>query len=111
VYLVLNGHPDYGTIDPFGDEHDVLHDILHTHSFLALFESYPTTGMRPIFLEGEEHYSTKVLQVARKIVEANIPYLVPHLGTNHFRLMHAILGYLSQSGPKSFSQTRLCTRR
>jgi hypothetical protein len=51
--------------------------------------------MRPIFTEGEDHYSTKVIQVARKTIEADIPYIVTHLGTNHFRLMNAFLGYLS----------------
>jgi hypothetical protein len=107
-YLVLNGYPDYGTIDPFGDEHDALHEVLRTHNVLALFESYLTAGMRPIFLEGEEHYSTKVIQVARKTIEADIPYLVPHLGTNHFRLMNAILGYLSQSDIPVLQVNSLC---
>lgn len=107
-YLVLNGFPDYGTVNPFGDPHDVLDTILQTHNVLSLFESYLSTGMRPIFMEGDEHYSTKVIQVARKTIEADIPYIIPHLGTNHFRLMNAILGYLSQSDIPVMQVNSLC---
>jgi hypothetical protein len=65
-------------------------------------------GMRPIFTKGEGHYSTKVIQVARKTIDADIPYIVPHLGTNHFRLMSAILGYLSQSDIPVLQVNSLC---
>ena len=107
-YLVLMGLPDFGIINPLNNNTDWMHPILDKHNILALFESYITTGMRPIFIEGVENYSTKVIQVARKTIEADIPYIVPHLGTNHFRLMNAILGYLSQSDIPVLQVNSLC---
>jgi predicted AAA+ superfamily ATPase len=74
-YLVLRSYPDYGRINPFGTEHEVLHSILRSHNVLALFEEYLTAGMRLIFMEGLEYYSTKVNLVARKTIEADIPVL------------------------------------
>ena len=107
-YLVLKGLPDFGIHDPFTKKMDWAGPILKDVNILAQFESYLQAGIRPIFMEGVGHYGTKVVQVARKTIEADIPYLVTHLGTNHFRLMNAILGYLSQTAIPVLQVNSLC---
>jgi hypothetical protein len=108
-FLVLKGLPDYGVHDPFKNDLRWAEDILHSsHNILALFESYLRTGLRPLFIEGEEYYGTKIIQVSRKTIESDIPYLIPHLATNHFRLMNAILGYIALSDIPVLQVNSLC---
>ncbi len=59
------------------------------------FSSYLDAGMRPIFQEG--HYPERMLQILEKTLFSDLPFLIPQLHENHFRLMNAIMGHLAMS--------------
>jgi hypothetical protein len=115
-FLVLHGCPDFGVHDPFenplkdafsGDQAWVS-ELLGSVNVLGLFERYLACGFRPLFAEGEGSYAAKVLQVVQKSLEADIPRIVQAVAQNHFSLMNAVLGYLSQANVPVLQVNSLC---
>lgn len=107
-YLVLRGREDFGVQDPLHHDETVVAGIVRSCPVLSLFEEYLQYGFRPLFTEGVESYPQKLLQVVQKTMEADIPFLVPNITQNHFRLMNAVLGYLSQSNIPVIQVNSLC---
>jgi predicted AAA+ superfamily ATPase len=107
-FLVLKGYPDYGVQSPLGPDMAWTKRPLTELNVLGLFESYLSHGFRPVFTEGVDSYGQKILQVVQKTIEADLPYIVSPLGTNHYRLMNAILGYLAQTAIPVVHVNSLC---
>ena len=61
-------------------------------------------------MEGENRYAARILQVVQKTLEADIPRIVPAVTQNHFSLMNAVLGYLSQTNIPVVQVNSLCRR-
>lgn len=76
-------------------------------SLKMLYDSYPNCFIRA---SGSSSLllSSGIGDLSRRFVGVHLHYLVPHLGTNHFRLMNAILGYLSQSDIPVLQVNSLC---
>jgi len=93
----LKGYPDFQVHDPFASDVAWVPAVMAAGNILELFEKYLSSGLRPIFMEGEDRYAIKILQVVQKTMEADIPWIVQTVTQNHFRLMNAVLGYLAQT--------------
>lgn len=107
-FLVLTGYPDFGIHDPFSADTAWVQEILRAANILGLFETYLSTGLRPLFAEGEDRYADKILQVVHKTLEADIPQIVHLVAQNHFSLMNAVLGYLAQTTIPRLQVNSLC---
>jgi len=107
-YLVLKGYPDFQVHDPFASDVAWVPEVMAAGNILELFEKYLSSGFRPIFMEGEDRYAIKILQVVQKTMEADIPGIVQTVTQNHFRLMNAILGYLAQTNIPIVQVNSLC---
>ncbi|MDP2791544.1 MAG: AAA family ATPase [Rectinemataceae bacterium] len=107
-FLVLKGYPDFGVHDPFSTDTAWVLGVMAAGNILGLFETYLASGLRPLFMEGEDRYATRILQVVQKTLEADIPRIVPLVAQNHFGLMNAVLGYLSQTNIPVVQVNSLC---
>ena len=107
-YLVLKEYPDFGVHDPFSTDIAWVSDVMTAGNILGLFETYLSSGLRPLFTEGEDRYAARILQVVQKTLEADIPRIVPTVAQNHFGLMNAVLGYLSQTNIPVVQVNSLC---
>lgn len=107
-FLVLKGFPDFGVHDPFQADTAWVSELMAQGNILGLFETYLSSGLRPLFAEGEDRYTVKVLQVVQKTLEADIPRIVPMIAQNHFSLMNSVLGYLSQTKIPTVQVNSLC---
>ena len=107
-FLVLKGYQDFGVRDPFSTDTAWVSDVMAAGNILGLFETYLSSGLRPLFMEGEDRYAARILQVVQKTLEADIPRIVPAVTQNHFSLMNAVLGYLSQTNIPVVQVNSLC---
>ncbi len=107
-YLVLKGYPDFQIHEPFASDVAWAPAVMAAGNILELFEKYLSSGFRPIFMEGEDQYAIKILQVVQKTMEADIPEIVQTVTQNHFRLMNAVLGYLAQTNIPIVQVNSLC---
>lgn len=107
-FLVLKGYPDFGVHDPFSTDTAWVSGVMAAGNMLGLFETYLSSGLRPLFMEGEDRYATRILQVVQKTLEADIPRIVQTVTQNHFSLMNAVLGYLSQTNIPVVQVNSLC---
>ncbi|MGB4586927.1 MAG: AAA family ATPase [Rectinemataceae bacterium] len=107
-FLVLKGYQDFGVHDPFSTDTAWVSEVMTAGNILGLFETYLSSGLRPLFMEGEDHYVARIVQVVQKTLEADIPRIVPMVAQNHFSLMNAVLGYLSQATIPLVQVNSLC---
>lgn len=107
-FLVLKGYQDFGVRDPFSTDTAWVSDVMAAGNILGLFETYLSSGLRPLFMEGEDRYAARILQVVQKTLEADIPRIVAIVAQNHFSLMNAVLGYLSQTTIPLVQVNSLC---
>lgn len=107
-YLVLKGFKDFGVHDPFSADTAWVSEVMAAGNILGLFETYLSSGLRPLFMEGEDRYAARILQVVQKTLEADIPRIVPMMTQNHYSLMNAVLGYLSQTNIPVVQVNSLC---
>ena len=107
-FLVLKGLPNFGIHDPFSNDTAWTSEVMAAGNILGLFETYLSTGLRPLFMEGENRYAARIVQVVQKTLEADIPRMVPIVAQNHFSLMNAVLGYLSQTTIPLVQVNSLC---
>lgn len=107
-FLVLKGFKDFGIRDPFSTDTAWVSEVMAAGNILGLFESYLSSGLRPLFMEGEDRYAARIVQVVQKTLEADIPRIVPMMAQNHFSLMNAVLGYLSQTNIPVVQVNSLC---
>lgn len=107
-FLVLKGFKDFGVHDPFSTDTAWVSEVMAAGNILGLFETYLSSGLRPLFMESEDRYAARILQVVQKTLEADIPRIVPMVAQNHFSLMNAVLGYLSQTTIPLVQVNSLC---
>lgn len=107
-FLVLKGFKDFGIHDPFSTDTTWVTEVMAAGNILGLFETYLSSGLRPLFMEGEDRYAARIVQVVQKTLEADIPRIVPMVAQNHFSLMNAVLGYLSQTNIPVVQVNSLC---
>ncbi len=107
-FLVLKGYQDFGVRDPFSTDTAWVSGVMAAGNILGLFETYLSSGLRPLFTEGEDRYEARILQVVQKTLEADIPRIVPAVTQNHFSLVNAVLGYLSQTNIPAVQVNSLC---
>ncbi|MFW5642762.1 MAG: ATP-binding protein [Alkalispirochaeta sp.] len=95
-YLSLTTGHVHPLLDPFQPEStDYAMALAAEVPVLTHFEKYLAGGVRPIGLDHRDVYPQLLLQAAQKTMEGDIPFIVPSITVNHFRLMNAVLGYLA----------------
>lgn len=108
-YLELKTGDSLDRLDPFSSTGGARGaQIASRLNVLGYFERYLKHGLRPLGLSDEGTYSQRVLQTVQKTLEADIPYAVSPLGTNHYRLMNAVLGYLATAPIPTIQVNSLC---
>jgi len=105
-YIYFQKGKLFPTMDLFGSHEEKEKKILKEINILDLFQNYLKSGLRPIFLEGD--YQSRILGIIEKTIYSDIPFFVPSIVDNNFRLMNAILAYLAQSPIPSLSIRSLC---
>jgi len=95
-YLALTTGRNDPVLDPFHNESgEYTARMAAEIPVLTHFEAYLARGLRPIGLDHGDVYAQLVLQTVQKTMEGDIPFIVPSMSVNHYRLMNAILGYLA----------------
>ena len=108
-YLELVTGEQLDPIDPFTDDAmDTGAALASRINVLGYFETYLREGVRPVGLNDWATYSQRMLQTVQKTLEGDIPYIVSPLGTNHYRLMNAVLGYLATAPVPTVQVNSLC---
>ncbi|MDJ0763969.1 MAG: AAA family ATPase [Myxococcota bacterium] len=98
------------TFNPFDGDSQLVSRILKQINVLKLFAEYMQFGFRPFFLEETSSYLDKIINTINKSIEADIPYLIPRLTDNHFRLMQAVIAHLGGSVIPRISVNAMCGR-
>jgi hypothetical protein len=75
-------------------------------NILFAFQNFMEEGFRPIFLEWD--YRQQILNIIEKTLHGDIPFFVPQITDIHFRLMNAIVGYLSMSKIPTINVEGMC---
>lgn len=83
---IKNHHPDYAR-----------QVLQHLHP-LPAFSSYLKNGYLPIFLEGSEHYLSKVLQIINVILDVDLAYTESIHATSPVKIKK-LLGVIAESVP------------
>jgi predicted AAA+ superfamily ATPase len=109
-YVNLRSNTQLPMLDPFDLDPDSCAKVFRAHNVLRLFSEYTRFGFRPMFTEGTERYLDKLVNTINKSVESDIPYLLPQLSDNHFRLMQAVITYLATSSLPRISVNSLCKK-
>lgn len=107
-YLGLRSLGHFAVMDPFNADRDKAAHMLKSVNILRHFQEYLENGFRPLFMENPGSYSEKVQNIVEKIMLHDIPFLVPQLSENHFRLMRAVIGYIAGSKIPSLAVNSLC---
>ncbi|MEK6704294.1 MAG: AAA family ATPase [Bdellovibrionota bacterium] len=108
-YLILSGVcASLPQIDPFSADKKSIQSVLSKINVMKHFKQYLQMGFRPFFLEGMAQYQEKLVGTIEKTLTQDIPFLVPQLSENHFRLMSAVIGYLAKSSVPTLAVNSLC---
>lgn len=107
-YLMLKTKLDFPQIDPYKYDLKEVAAMMKKVNVLRLFKNYLKTGLRPFFVESEEHYSAKLMNTIKKSMESDIPFIVPSISDNHLRLMNSVVGYLAVSKVPVLQVNSLC---
>ena len=107
-YLVLKNSIEFPVFDPFNYEEDIVKEIVTSQNIIKEFKMYLNEGLRPIFLDWD--YEEQLENIIEKIIYFDIPYLVPQISENHFRLMKAVLGYISLSNIPTINVDSMCKK-
>jgi uncharacterized protein len=93
-------------LDLFSPQPDLIQEIIKQVNILALFKDYLNHGTRPIFQEGQ--YSERSLNILEKTLFSDLPFFVPQVHENHFRVLKSILNYLAMSTIPRLNLEKLC---
>lgn len=108
-YLILSGvAAKLPRINPFDADKKTVQSVLSKINVMKHFQQYLQTGFRPFFLEGVNQYQEKLMGTIDKTLTQDIPFLVPQLSENHYRLMSAVVGYLAKSSIPTLAVNSLC---
>ncbi|BAI79886.1 conserved hypothetical protein [Deferribacter desulfuricans SSM1] len=105
-YLYIKHDILLDEINPF-DNLNNIHSIIKDINILKLFSEYINGGIRPIFFEGE--YCKRLQGLIEKSIYYDIPFYVPSIQDNHFKVMNAILGYLLNSPIPNINISGMCS--
>jgi hypothetical protein len=81
--------------------------IFRSMNINKLFKEYLKEGSRPFFMEG--NYQDKLLNIIEKTIFSDIPFFVPSIVDNNFRLLNAVMDFLAQSKIPHLAIRALCT--
>lgn len=81
--------------------------IFRSLNINKLFKAYLKEGARPIFLEG--NYQDRILNIIEKTIFSDIPFFVPSIVDNNFRLLNAVMDFLAHSKIPQLAIRSLCT--
>jgi predicted AAA+ superfamily ATPase len=107
-YLVLKDSGEFPAFDPFHYDKDVVKSIVSGVNIVREFKMYLQEGLRPIFLDWD--YAEQMENIIEKIIYFDIPYLVPQVSENHFRLMKAVLGFIAFSNIPTINVESMCKK-
>jgi predicted AAA+ superfamily ATPase len=107
-YLMLKNSLEFPIFDPFDYDEDSVKKILGTVNIIKEFKAYLQGGLRPVFLDWD--YEEQMENIIEKIIYFDIPYLVPQISENHFRLMKSVLGYLALSNIPTLNIESMCKK-
>ncbi len=94
-------------LDPFNLHIEQVNEVLNTLPILKFFKQYMTEGFRPFFLEGS--YQERLHNILNKVLQSDVPLLIPDLNENNLRLLQAIVGYLAQSKIPTLNISKMCS--
>lgn len=94
-YLALKEGVILPVIDPLSPDKKLVKKAMDSVNILFAFQNFMEEGFRPVFLEWD--YREQILNIIEKTLHGDIPFFVPQITNIHFRLMNAIVGYLSMS--------------
>ena len=75
-------------------------------AILTAFSEYKKFGTRPFY--NENYFNERMLAILNKSIQADIPFFIPRIVDNNFRLMHAIVGTLSMASIPRLQVQSLC---
>ncbi|MGC8822962.1 MAG: ATP-binding protein [Desulfurella sp.] len=104
-YLYLTQDIMIDLIDPFEDSKNI-YPKLKGVNILKLFSEYMSSGIRPIFFEGE--YCKRLKSLMEKSIYYDIPFYVPSIQDSHFRVMNAIIGHLVNAPIPTINVSGMC---
>ena len=88
------------------DQKTVQH-IFRSLNINKLFKEYLKVGSRPVFMEG--NYQERILNIIEKTIFSDIPFFVPSIVDNNFRLLNAVMDFLARSKIPELAIRSLCT--
>jgi predicted AAA+ superfamily ATPase len=111
-YIYLDSGVELPLFDPYrlDENKKTVFEILKKINVLKCFRDYMDHGFRPFFTESIPDYQAKVMNTIEKSLTSDIPFLVPQLTENHFRLMNAVVGHLAVSTIPTLSVNSLCKK-
>jgi len=107
-YLKLKHDFEFPIVDPFAYDDDCVKKILGEVNIIKEFRAYLQGGLRPVFLDWD--YEEQMENIIEKIIYFDIPYLVPQISENHFRLMKSVLGYLALANIPTLNIESMCKK-
>jgi uncharacterized protein len=97
----------FPVIEAFRPKLSLASEILRQIPVARLFKEFLKSGTRPIFVEGQ--YQERMLNIIEKTIFSDVPFFVPSIVDNNFRLLNAIIGYLAQSKVPRLTVRSLCS--
>ncbi|MGK5085193.1 AAA family ATPase [Bdellovibrionota bacterium FG-1] len=108
-FLILIGAGEsFPLLNPFSPDKKAIHSVVSKINIMKHFQNYLKYGFRPFFLESIAQYPEKLMATIDKSLTQDIPFLVPQLSENHYRLMSAVVGYLAKSSVPTLAVNSLC---
>lgn len=105
-YLFLTRELELEPINPFEFDNSILNKFKNLN-ILAVFKEYLSTGIRPIFQEG--NYCQRLEGILEKSIFYDVPFFVPSIQDNHLRLMNAVVGHLLLSPVPTINISKMCS--
>lgn len=107
-YIALKNSMEFPSFDPFNYDENLVRKILTSINIIKEFKSYLSGGMRPIFIDWD--YEEQLENIIEKIIYFDIPYIVPQITENHFRLLKAVLGSIALSTIPTINVESMCKK-
>ncbi|MGC9384813.1 MAG: ATP-binding protein [Kosmotogaceae bacterium] len=105
-YLALKEGVILPVIDPLSPDKKLVKKAMDLVNILFAFQNFMEEGFRPVFLEWDYH--EQIMNIIEKTLHGDIPFFVPQITNIHFRLMNAIVGYLSMSKIPTINVEGMC---
>lgn len=107
-YLFLKNQLSFTPFEPFDADQTIIKEIISSVNIIKEFKTFLKEGQRPIFLDWD--YREQMENIIEKTIYSDVPYLVPQISENHFRLIKAVLAYISTSNIPTVNIESLCKK-